>query len=534
MQIINTINEFFKKLFSKIFLKNCCEPKSLNSGVVTYLVNDPQYPNLLVEVNNPKPNGLNINVKFYIGSTGEGFDSVQGKAANVYGLLCHGINVFNKKLNLKKWLATSVLQVDPIAGQQANAYYDRNSLKFFYFDGKAGTVYTCLSSDIVSHELGHGLLDAFRPDFFSVASMEVAAFHEAFGDVVSIICTLYHPAIVDYLMKETGGNLRQTNIASKLAEQFGQGLGQSTGLRNAYNSFKYVQPNTLPKNGPESVLCNEPHNFSRIMSGIFYEVLCEIYEAKGRNVQALLLARDYLIETFIDTAAVAPTSPNFFETFCQTWLVVDARRAVSFKDILQKVFANRNVFRAKAMSQEFFEEKYQKTKVMTSSLEDVKIEQCTLRLPISEIMPDMPQAQSDDLFGKLKVQLPVDNMVMQSLDGTLTYMSASTNEAIDVARDFVAYIVENNLYGDAEHQTWMKDNDDNLVRKYISCDCFMPNSLNPQAPEFNKGYKQLNNSGCCSYGSCANTQGKEDVIVEKSCNVRYHSSCRSVNYNGKC
>ena len=536
MSLINKTVDFFKNLFSKFYnsTKSCCNVKSLNNGLVTYLINDPDYPNLLVQVDNPKPNGLNINVKFYIGATAENFDSVQGKAANVYGLLCHGINIFNRKLNLRKWFATNVLQVDPLAGQQANAYYDRKSLKFFFFDRNNTTVYTCLSSDIVSHELGHGLLDAFRPDFFNMANMEIAAFHEAFGDVTAMICTLHHPAIVDFMLQETGGNLRQHNIATKLAEQFGRNLGYAHALRNAYNDHKYVKPNTLPKNGHGDGLFNEPHSFSKIMSGIFYELFCEIYEAKGRNRNALIFARDYMFDTFLETCMVAPSTANFFETLCQTWLSVDAKRPESFKDLLNKVFANRAVFQAKAMSSSCESEKYPKKHVEKLDTHDLVIQKCELSLPVADILPDLVAAQSDDLFSKLKVQLPVDGLMMQSVDGDKFDMAASTDEAVACAKDFVMYIVDNKLYGDQDDQTWTKDDDDNLVRKYISCDCYMPNSTNPQAPEYQKGYKPLNNSGCCTYGSCANLNNETGVAVEKTCNVRYHSSCRSVSYNGKC
>lgn len=536
MQIINKVGEFFTNLFSKIFkgATECCGVKSLNNGLVTYLINDPNYPNLLVQVENPKTDGLNINVKFYIGSTPEGFDSVQGKAANVYGLLCHGINIFNKKLKLKKWFATPVLQVDPMAGQQANAFYDRQNLKFFFFNRNNDTVYTCLSSDIVSHELGHGILDAFRPDFFNMASMEVAAFHEAFGDITAMICTLHHPAVVDFMMQETGGNLRQHNIVTKLAEQFGKNLGCAYALRNAYNTFKYVKPSTLPMQGVGDGLANEPHSFSRIMSGIFYEVLCEIYEVKGRNRDALIFARDYLFDSFLDAVAVAPNSANFFETFCQSWLTIVSQKPESFKDIFNKVFANRAVFQARAMSSDEANTKFAKNHELTIKVGDIEVNKCNLSLSVSEIMPDMVMAQSDDLFGKLKVQIPVDGLVMQSLDGNTFNMAASVNEAVECAKDFVSYIVSNELYGDDENQTWTKDADDNLIRKYISCDCFMPNSTNPQAPEYQKGYKQLNNSGCCAYGSCANTQEQPGKKIEKSCNVRYHSSCGSVTYKGKC
>lgn len=535
------ISNIFSKIFGYLKFKknipnkiNNFKPmnKSLVDGNISYMINDPFYPDMIIQIKNPVAQGLNFNVKYYIGYT-EGFSSLQGKAANVYALLCHGINIFNKKLKLRKWSVVNNLVVDPVAGEQANAYYDRNGIRYFYFTKNGKSVYTCLSSDIVSHELGHALLDAIRPDLFSVASMEVWAFHEAFGDICSIICTLNFDVIIDYMLNETKGDLRQNNIVSKLAEEMGTTLGHAYSLRNAYNSFKYTNPSTLPTSGDSTVLINEPHSFSRVFSGLFYEILCEIYEAKGRNKESLIAARDYLFDTFLDTCLLAPATPNFFETFCHTWLSVDAKYQVSYKDILNKVFANRNIFKIQSMGMTDFDEKTNKEQSVGYTIENLRIEKFTYTMTISELMPDVLSAQSVDLLGNLKVQLPVDEMHMEHGEEVFK-MCSGINASIECARGLIAYITDKNLFGDSEGQNWTKDKDNNLVRKYFNCDCFMPNYLNPQSPEYGKKYKQENNSGCCAYGSCANQNKLESIKIEKSCNLRYHSSCGYISYKNNC
>jgi hypothetical protein len=88
-----------------------------------------------------------------------------------------------------RWAATNTLNVYPAAGQDLNAFYDRNSLKFFYALDPVvkKNIYTSDSSDVVSHETGHALLDSIRPDFWNVQSYEVWALHESFGDIISIL-----------------------------------------------------------------------------------------------------------------------------------------------------------------------------------------------------------------------------------------------------------------------------------------------------------------------------------------------------------
>jgi hypothetical protein len=61
-------------------------------------------------------------------------------------------------------------------GVDLNAFYDREGLKFFHGSAAAGrTVFSGESPDIVCHELGHALLDSFKPQLFDAASIEVAA-----------------------------------------------------------------------------------------------------------------------------------------------------------------------------------------------------------------------------------------------------------------------------------------------------------------------------------------------------------------------
>ena len=62
------------------------------------------------------------------------------------------------------------LIIVPHAGYGENAYYDRasKSLQLYWFDNEKGTVFTCLSSDIVNHEFGHAVLDGLRPYYLRV------------------------------------------------------------------------------------------------------------------------------------------------------------------------------------------------------------------------------------------------------------------------------------------------------------------------------------------------------------------------------
>ena len=90
-----------------------------------------------------------------------------------------------------------LLRLYPHAFHGANAYYDREqqALLFGYFRADerdpgpnlpGQTVYTCLSHDIIAHEMTNALVDQLRVHFQEPSNPDVYAFHEGFADIVAI------------------------------------------------------------------------------------------------------------------------------------------------------------------------------------------------------------------------------------------------------------------------------------------------------------------------------------------------------------
>src|ERR1019366_1529094 len=100
---------------------------------------------------------------------------------------------------LSQWAAEvhGPLEVIPNAGRDLNAYYDRRSLSFFVLPIGNELICSGSSTDVVSHETGHAILDSLRPDFWDSALPEHAAFHEAFGDCMAILTALIDASIRD-------------------------------------------------------------------------------------------------------------------------------------------------------------------------------------------------------------------------------------------------------------------------------------------------------------------------------------------------
>jgi hypothetical protein len=166
------------------------------------------------------------------------------------------------------------LIVLPHAGYGENAYYDRasKSLQLYYFDGPNGTIYTCLSSDIVNHEFGHAVLDGLRPYFYESVRGEAAAFHEFLGDLTAILMAFRNNALRRLLLKECKGNLDDDKVLANLAAEFGEAITGDAYLRSALNHT------TMQKLAGNL----EPHALSQVLTGAMFDILKAVY-AKERQ-----------------------------------------------------------------------------------------------------------------------------------------------------------------------------------------------------------------------------------------------------------
>jgi hypothetical protein len=109
------------------------------------------------------------------------------------------------------------LRIYPHALRDKNAYYSpkKKAVLFGYFpvtsDDKYNTpgtlIFTCLSHDIIAHEVTHALLDGVHPRFNDPTNVDVYAFHEAFADIIALFQHFSYPQILENQIKKTRGNL---------------------------------------------------------------------------------------------------------------------------------------------------------------------------------------------------------------------------------------------------------------------------------------------------------------------------------------
>lgn len=191
------------------------------------------------------------------------------------------------------------LRIYPHALREANAYYSpaKKALLFGYFPARGrgpgqspgGTVFTCLSYDIVAHETTHALLDGLHPSFNEPTNPDVHALHEGFADVVALLQRFAHPELLEHQIARTRGNLEQQNLLGELAQQFGQALGMRGALRSALGGYKQDADGIerwepTPPDPKRLAAATDPHDRGAVLLAAVFRAFLDIYKMRSADL----------------------------------------------------------------------------------------------------------------------------------------------------------------------------------------------------------------------------------------------------------
>ncbi len=260
------------------------------------------------------------------------------------------------------WHPGGALNLRLDEGVELNAYYDRTGLLFFHDTVAGKTVYSGESPDIVCHELGHAVLDAFRPELWDAGFDEAAAFHESFGDMSALLSALQLPSLRQAVLTETGGRLSRCSRLSRLAEQLGWAIRQVRPdavdpdcLRNAVNTLFYHAPTTLPPSGPMPSLSSESHSFSRVFTGAFFEALAGMLAVQApsnpREDDLLQVSQDtgrLLVQAILAASVV----PDYYSQVAAALIVAGEKDPFKgkYRDALKGAFIRHGILSLEAAS----------------------------------------------------------------------------------------------------------------------------------------------------------------------------------------
>lgn len=190
------------------------------------------------------------------------------------------------------------LRIYPHALREANAYYspEKVALLFGYFNADddtgeqlpGGTVFTCLSQDIVAHETTHALLDGMHRKFVNATNPDVLAFHEGFADVVALLQHFTFPEILRDQIANTRGDFQShQSLLGQLAGQFGHATGLRGALREAIGEWvgdKWVRQVPNPSDYGATT---EPHARGAILVAAIFDAFLAIYARRTADLLRL-------------------------------------------------------------------------------------------------------------------------------------------------------------------------------------------------------------------------------------------------------
>jgi hypothetical protein len=181
------------------------------------------------------------------------------------------------------------LRIYPHALREANAFYSppKKSLLFGYFQANrdnagdnlpGGLVFSCLSHDVVAHETTHALLDGLHRYYQEQTNADIAAFHEAFADIVALFQHFTIPAALKHTIARTRGDLKRDNLLAQLAQQFGQASSGSVALRSAL---------ATPPKATDYANATEAHDRGAVLLAAVFQAFLEIYDARIADLKRL-------------------------------------------------------------------------------------------------------------------------------------------------------------------------------------------------------------------------------------------------------
>ncbi|MBN1641157.1 MAG: serine protease [Anaerolineae bacterium] len=241
------------------------------------------------------------------------------------------------------------LQIVPHAGQRKNAFYDRRSqsLRLHYFDAAGRRIYTCLSHDIIAHEMGHAILDGLRPLYFEISSLQTAAFHEFVADLTAIMISLLNNELRWEVAEVSAGDLSRDTVVAALAEEFGHYAMGRSHLRSATNKATM----------DDVVTRISPYPWSEVLTGAMWDILSGMFAAyrttpksTGKlpsDREALLWAVNRFRRVAFQPLDYLPPMDVQFGDYARAVLRADALAdpadAHGFRELMRGVFQKRGI-----------------------------------------------------------------------------------------------------------------------------------------------------------------------------------------------
>ena len=206
----------------------------------------------------------------------------------VYAVAASVIERFERYLGRRfRWRDKGRLALVPHAFEGRNAFFDpeREAVLFGYYRADSvdpganlpeQMIFTCLSNDIIAHEVTHGIVHRLRPHFAEATNPEVFAWHEAFADLIALFQHFAHRGVVRAAIASTAGNIERGGALFDLASEFGQSTGRGEALRQAIDP---KVPTAQIRTPDRYRAATEPHERGACFVGAVFDAYIDRFQA---------------------------------------------------------------------------------------------------------------------------------------------------------------------------------------------------------------------------------------------------------------
>ena len=201
----------------------------------------------------------------------------------VYAVAMSVIERFERFLGRRfRWTQGRALVLVPHAFEGRNAYFDptRRAVLFGYYRADqrdpgpnlpGQVMFTCLSADIIAHEVTHALVHRLRPNFSIATNPDVFAWHEAFADLVALFHHFTFTDVVADAVAAGRGDLSEGKGLFDLAGEFGLSTGRGAALRSAIGS---------PATPDQFLSASEPHERGACFVAAVFDAFIATYRTQ--------------------------------------------------------------------------------------------------------------------------------------------------------------------------------------------------------------------------------------------------------------
>jgi hypothetical protein len=173
------------------------------------------------------------------------------------------------------------LRLFPHAFHGPNAFFssDLHAVLFGYFRADrenpgqnmpGQNIFTCLSHDIIVHEMTHAIVNRLRKYFLEPSNKDVLAFHEGFADVVALFQHFTYRELLRDEIQKVHADIRRDNTLVRMAQQFGEATGRGRALRSALGKPDLRLTSSII----------EPHLRGSILVAAIFDAFFAIYQKR--------------------------------------------------------------------------------------------------------------------------------------------------------------------------------------------------------------------------------------------------------------